>query len=87
MKTAPLALEITPEQVSSIQTLKGKQLHITLSEVTSIGSVIKDYEDIIAKFLEDNMATNITIKIKTILLLSGIHVSIVIISIDNTYVN
>lgn len=87
MKEPALSLEITPEQVSSIQTLKGKQLHITLDHVTSIGDVLSDYGDLISKFLEDNMATNINISFTSHIKFMGIHVTVIIISINKTYVN
>jgi hypothetical protein len=86
MKQPTLALEITPEQVSSIQILKGKQLHITLDELTSIGSVLKDYQELISKFIEDNMAKDINIIIKDYMF-EGIPLSVIIISINETYVN
>jgi len=86
MKEPALALEITPEQVSSIQTLKGKQLHITLDELSSIGSIIVDYADIITKFLEDNLAKDINIILKEYIF-EGIPLTVVIISINKTYVN
>ncbi len=86
MKEAALALEITPEQVASIQTLKGKQLHITLDELSSIGDILKDYQALISKFLEDNMAKDINILLKEYIF-EGIPLTVVIISINKTYVN
>ncbi len=86
MKQAKLIQEITPEQVASIDTLKGKQLHITLDELSSIGSILIDYNDVISKFIEDNMATNITIQIKPVYI-NWSNVTVVIISIDNTFEN
>lgn len=87
MKQPALAREITPEQVASIDTLKGKQLHLTLDEITSLGSVIVDYQELISKFMEENMAKSINIKLKRHLISGGIIVVVVIISIDSTYIN
>lgn len=86
-KTVRLIQEITSEQVASIDTLKGKQLHLTLDEVTSLGSVIVDYQELISKFMEENMAKSINIKLKRHLIYRGITVVVVIISIDSTYIN
>lgn len=66
MKKPLLQLDITPEQVAPLETLKGKQTHITLDyeEVQNIDQFISIYGDVLAKFIKDNGVYKLGIEIK-----------------------
>jgi hypothetical protein len=61
-----LQLDILPEQVAPLETLKGKQTHITLDydEVQNIDQFISIYGDILTKFIKDNGVHKLGIEIK-----------------------
>lgn len=66
MKKSLLQLDVTPEQVASLETLKGKQTHITLDydEVQNIDQFISIYGEVLTKFIKDNAVYKLGIEIK-----------------------
>ncbi len=71
---------ILPEQVADIQTLKGKQLHLTLDKELNLEESLEDYMDVISVFLNDNKTTSMSIQITKHRTL-GENVTVLIISI------
>ena len=67
MKKPLLQLDITPEQVAPLETLKGKQTHITLDydEVQNIDQFISIYGEVLTKFIKDNGVYKLGIEIKS----------------------
>ncbi len=59
-------MEIEPHQVASIQTLKGKALHITIdnNDIQTISSFISLYGDIVKKYIQENNVKNLSIQVK-----------------------
>lgn len=55
---------VTPEMVKGIQTLTGKQLHITvdIEHCNSITRFLNKYESVIARFIKDNNTTEFHVK-------------------------
>ena len=80
MKKPLLQLDITPEQVASLETLKGKQTHITLDydEVQNIDQFISIYGEVLTKFIKDNAVYKLGIEIKYHRCLSGAKKVIII---------
>lgn len=80
MKKPLLQLDITPEQIASLETLKGKQTHITLDydEVQNIDQFISIYGEVLTKFIKDNGVYKLGIEIKHHRCLSGAKKVIII---------
>ena len=58
--------EVTPEQVQSIDTLKGKALHITMDNdsITTLGAFLDLYRDLVTTYVRQNNIKKLDIQIK-----------------------
>ena len=75
---------VTPEMMKPIQTLTGKQLHITVDTdiCGSLTRFLHKYEGVITKFIKDNKASAYAVKASTIPQTNNTNNSVLVVIIN-----